>query len=84
MVLPPLRAQGNARVWCSDSCRVWASHHPGQRRSRTTDALRTEAALTAWAGDQWEASTQPWTWPVGVNTRGQVRAYLVALAASAT
>lgn len=76
--------QGNPREWCSEACRVWAHHNPGRRRSRATDALRTEAALEAWAGDQWEASTQPWSWPVGVNTRGQVRVYLDALAASAT
>lgn len=30
--LKPQRRRANPRKWCSEKCRVWAYHHPGEPR----------------------------------------------------
>lgn len=42
--LPEQRYQGNPQKWCSESCRAWARHHPGERR-QTNPCARCGAVL---------------------------------------
>ena len=76
-VLPPLAVQGRARLWCGDGCRVWAGRHPGLTRAGCGVSERSRAALGLWAGDGWEASQQPWSWPISwQGTKARARELL--------
>jgi hypothetical protein len=68
-VLPPMAHQGNARVWCSDACRMWAAGRPGERRQRAATFQSTRDALRAWAGPDWDRSEQPWDYRFPFNAR---------------
>jgi len=81
-VLPPLAVQGRARLWCGDGCRVWAGHHPGLTRAGSGVSERSRAALELWAGKGWEASQQPWSWPISwQGTKARARALLADIGA---
>jgi len=81
-VLPPLPAQGRARLWCGAGCRVWAGRHPGLTRAGRGVSERSREALELWAGKGWEASQQPWSWPISwQGTKARARALLAATGA---